>query len=142
MAVASLIALADAVVSTLQAGTFTPAISPERKLLPVFDLSELAALTVQVVPGGISFELTTRGPSSTDDLIVDVAVIQNITSPEDDVPPLLALVEAMVFRLKNNRRNADATLVRIENHPIYGVKELRENQQFISVLRCTYRRVG
>jgi hypothetical protein len=142
VAVASLITLADAVVSTLQGGTFTPAITPERKLLPVFDLQQLNTLTVQVVPGGISFELTTRGPASTDDLIVDVAVIKNITDLETDVPPLLALVEAMVFHLKNNRRIGGATLVRLENQPIYGVKELREQDQFISVLRCTYRRAG
>ncbi len=50
----TLVAVADAVVASLNAGTFSQQFTAERKYVPAFELAEMQTLHVTVVPKSVS----------------------------------------------------------------------------------------
>jgi hypothetical protein len=143
---AFIIDLADTLVAALNNWAVNEAdgaFVANRKVVPVFEDTKLAALQVCVVPGGATWELLTRGPQATNDLIVDVGFQKKITSiaaADTEVPPLLALMESTVTFLRGNRSHNGATLLRVENDPIYSPDSLQTKHLFLSVLRLTFKR--
>lgn len=158
MANGQIILIADAIVTALNvpgaAGTFGETFTAERKSLPVLKLQELGEdLNVQVVPSGSGYELLARGAASMDDIVIDVAFQKAIggnaqeflARAEAEVPPLVGLVSAAVDWFKANRHftgtgNVKATLVSMDNTPIYDVAVLRAEQRFVSMIRLTLKR--
>ncbi|MBI5864862.1 MAG: hypothetical protein HZB38_10205 [Planctomycetes bacterium] len=56
----TVIDIADAVVASLNAGTFSQTFEAERKYQPVFELPDMQTLHVSVVPRSVSITTATR----------------------------------------------------------------------------------
>ena len=138
--------IADAVVAELNAapaGTFDPAFTAHRRVLPAFELAELAELKVSVVPKAVQITGSTRS-SSQYDLVVDIGVQRKLTSNSDsDVETLGTLVDQIAEYLRQ-RPLADlpgAAWVSTGNEPVYSPEHLLEQRVFTSVLTVTYRAI-
>jgi hypothetical protein len=139
--------IADAVVAELNAappGTFDPAFTAVRRVLPVFDLAEMADLHVSVVPRAIDIAGATRSASQYD-VQIDIGVQQKLLSSDGEldqqVPPLCVLVEQIAAYLMRRvlQTLPGAVWVRLANDPIYAPEHLSQLRQFTSVLTLTYR---
>lgn len=133
--------VADAVVTELNGGTFSQALSATRHYCPQFELAELKTLRTSVVPKGIV--TTSLGRTSNQhDVSVDVAV-QKKVDPNDSsaLDGLMVLVGevAEFFRLRRLTALPSAIWSKTENAPIYSPEHLESKQVFTSVLTFTFR---
>jgi hypothetical protein len=138
---ALIVDIADAVVAELNAGTFSQSFTAQRLYRPEFDLREMAALHVTVVPRGVE-TLTVSRSSVQYDVSVDVAVQQKLSGESNaEIDPLMNLVEeiATFFRLRRLSAYPNASWLRTENEPVYSPGHLEELRQFTSVLNLTFR---
>jgi hypothetical protein len=142
-----IIDIADAVVAELNAapaGTFEPAITAVRRVLPEFDLPELAELKVTVVPKAVEINGSTRSASQFD-CQIDIGVQKKLGKELDtEVPNLCGLVDGIAEYLRRRPLVAapHAIWVRSRNDPVYAPEHLAEQRAFTSVLTITYRSVG
>lgn len=137
-------AVADAVAAELAAapgGTFSLPFTPQRRVLPRFDLQDLGDLTVSVVPRSVAITGGTRALNQYE-VAVDVGVQCKLAGDVDaEVAQLSELVEQIADHL---RRRPLASMpgvawVGIANDPVYAPEHLAENRVFTSVLTVTYR---
>ena len=136
--------IADAVVAELSAapgGTFSESFLAQRRVLPEFDLEDLAELKVSVVPKSVEITGSTRAASQYE-VAVDVGVQKKLSKDLDaEVAALGTLVDEMADYLR--RRTLDqapfAVWVGIRNEPVYVPEHLAERRVFTSVLTVTYR---
>ena len=136
-----LIQVTEAVVTALNAGTFSQSVTAVRHYLPRFDLAEVKDLHVSVVPKGIEVAQATRD-KGTFDYRIDVAVQKKLTSGSAaELDPLLALVEEIAesFRGKRLPGMSTAMWVKTEHAPVYAPEHLQELRQFTSVMTLTFR---
>ena len=144
---ALIIDIADAVAAELNAapaGTFDPAIAAVRRVLPEFELADLAELKASVVPKAVEINGSTRSASQFD-LQVDIGVQKKLGKDLDtEVAGLCGLVEAIAGYLRRRPLAAapHAAWVRTQNDPVYAPEHLAEQRTFTSVLTVTYRSVG
>lgn len=99
-----LIALADAVVSELNAGSWGLAFTAARALRPRLKLEDLGALRVTVIPRGMTMAALTRG-SAIRTQTVEISVMQRVSSAvpateEAAVEALVALMEELANAFK------------------------------------------
>ena len=143
--------IADAMVAELNAappGTFDPAFTAVRRVLPVFDLAEMADLHVSVVPRAVEIAGATRSASQYD-VQIDIGVQQKLAPGggggggdlDQQVPPLCELVDQIAAYLTRRvlLTMPNAIWVRLANDPIYAPEHLSQLRQFTSVLTLTYR---
>ena len=133
--------IADAVVQELNAGSWSLPLSAERHYRPLFDLADMAALHVTVVPKGVVVERADWSRSQFD-YQVDVAVQKKVAAVDNaTLDPLTALVQEVADFLRGRRLAAlpAAMCVAVRNEPIYAPEHLDELRQFTSVLTFTYR---
>jgi len=133
--------IADAVTSELNGETFSQAFTAERKVLPEFDLADLAELQVTVVPKGVEISRADRAHGQYD-VQVDIGVQKKIGSDVDaEVTDLLGLVDEIAdFLCRRTLASAPwAVWLRTSNEPIYAPEHLAEKRLFTSVLTVTYR---
>lgn len=141
---ALIIDIADAVASELNAapaGTFDPAFTAVRRVLPEFELAELAELTVSVVPKAAEVSGATRITSQFD-TVIDIGVQQKLGKDLDaEVAALCSLVEAIAAYLRRRPLTdaPHALWVRTLNDPVYAPEHLAGERTFTSVLTVTYR---
>jgi hypothetical protein len=141
---ALVIDIADAVASDLNAapvGTFDPGFTAVRRVLPEFELAELAALTVSVVPKAVEINGATRMASQFD-CVIDIGVQKKLGKALDaEVAVLCSLVEAIATYLRRRPLAGapHAVWMRTLNDPIYAPEHLAETRTFTSVLSVTYR---
>ena len=144
---ALIIDIADAVATELNAapvGTFDPAFTAERRVLPEFDLPELAELKVTVVPKAVEINGSTRLASQFD-CQIDIGVQKKLGKDLDtEVAELCGLVDGIAGYLRRRSLAAapHAVWVRTRNDPVYAPEHLAEQRAFTSVLTVTYRSVG
>ena len=144
---ALVIDIADAVVVELNAapaGTFIPAITAVRRVLPEFNLSDLAELKVSVAPKAVEISGSTRSVGQFD-LQVDIGVQKKLGKDLDtEVATLCGLTDAIMAYLRQRPLAAapHAAWVRTQNDPVYASEHLAEQRAFTSVLTVTYRSVG
>jgi len=139
----SIMDIADAVAAELNAGTFDPAFTAVRRVLPEFELADLADLKVTVVPHGVEMSGATRS-SQQMEVTVDIGVMKKLSTDLDtEVAVLCDLVEQIVDYLAGRRLTgmAQAAWVRMANEPIYSPQHLAQQRTFTSVLTVTYRLV-
>ncbi|HUU08908.1 MAG TPA: hypothetical protein VM431_00030, partial [Phycisphaerae bacterium] len=74
--------IADAVVAELNGHTFSRPFTAARFYRPVFDLAEMSALHVSVVPKGLAIERLDRSRNQ-HDVQVDIAVQQKLGSADN-----------------------------------------------------------
>lgn len=133
--------IADALVASLNAATFSQAFEAERKYQPVFELPDMQTLHVSVVPRSVAITTATRD-SSYFDCAVDVGVQKKVNPDEpDQLDELMKLVEEIAdhLRLKRLDELPEAAWVAIENEPAFASEHLDQQRVFTSVLTVTYR---
>ncbi len=135
----TLIALADAVKDSLNNASFSMSFTAQRLHQPSFDLAELAALHVSVVPKSETIATACRG-NSFFDCAIDVGV-QKKVADDAEVDALLDLVEEIADHLRLKRLDGypSAAWLSIEHDPVVAAEHLDQNRQFTSVLSATYR---
>lgn len=110
----------------------------EVMFFPEFELRELEAMRVAVVPTGTEYKTVSR--SSHEELLkVQIGFLKR--GCEDELPELLQLVEELGLGFLN-RKLAGATCVGVAYNPIYSPEHLRERGQFTSVIELTFKRFG
>jgi len=133
--------IADAVVAELASGSFSQPISPQRLVLPEFDLAALADLRVTVVPKAVEISAASR-VACQHDVQIDIGIQKKLGKDLDaEVPALCELVDEIAAFLKRRPLAAapHAAWVRTANEPIYAPEHLAEQRVFTSVLTVTYR---
>lgn len=142
-AISTLVAIADAVVTELNAGAgaFSQAFTAQRYYLPVFDLGEMKDLHVSIVPKGVAVQPAGRTLLQ-HDYSIDVAV-QKKAPPEtaNTIDGLMVLVEeiAAFFKLRPLAAVPNATWIRTEHAPVYSPEHMEQYRQFTSVITLTFR---
>jgi len=131
--------IADAVVTELNAGSFSVPFTAERLYRPDFELADMKDLHVSVVPHGL--EMSTAGRAlSQHDVQIDLAVQKKLDAADNaEIDALMGLVEELAEFLRTKRQFGDAVWVRTENSPVYSQEHLGELRQFTSVLTATLR---
>lgn len=131
--------IADAVTASLNAGPFNPALNAERHYQPAFELPDLAALKVSVVPKSVTTTNATR-ESGYFDCAIDIGVQKKIVT-EAEIDVLVDLVEQIADHLRQKRLDGfpEAAFVSITNEPVFAPEHLDTQRVFTSVLTVTYR---
>jgi hypothetical protein len=141
---ALIIDTADAVTAELNAapaGTFDPTFTAVRRVLPEFELADLAELQVSVVPKAVEINGSTRGASQYD-LQVDIGVQKKLGKDLDtEVATLCGLMDQIAAFLRKRPLAAvpGAAWVQTGNDPVYAPEHLAEQRVFTGVLTVTYR---
>ncbi len=136
--------IADAVTAELNAaspGTFTPSFTAVRRVLPEFDLADLADLKVSVVPKRVEITGSTRTASQYE-IAVDIGVQKKLGKDLDsEVAALSTLVDQIADYLRRRPLSSApfASWVSISNEPVYAPEHLAEQRVFTSVLTVSYR---
>ncbi|HID23431.1 MAG TPA: hypothetical protein EYP14_13680 [Planctomycetaceae bacterium] len=132
--------IADAVVAELNAGTFSQPVTAVRHYQPKFELSEMAALHVSVVPRSLVSRSLDHSRESFD-YQIDVAVQQKTDMSTASLDGLMGLVEEIAdhFRTKPLAGYPDARVTEVKNEPVYAPEHLEELRQFTSVITLTFR---
>jgi len=138
--------IADAVATELGAappGTFSETFTVERCVLPEFDLEDLSALKVTVVPKSVEITGSTRATSQYD-IAIDIGVQKKLANDLDvEVAALGTLVDEMADYLRSRtlEQAPFAVWIGISNDPVYAPEHLGQRRVFTSVLTVTYRAV-
>ena len=133
--------IADAVVASLNLGTFSQSFTANRLYRPVFELKDLKTLTVSVVPKALSADSASR----TEDAFtvdVDIAVQKKVDQlAASELDGLMDLVEEIVDHLRHGTLadKPDARWTGIANDPIFAPEHLEQQRVFTSILTLTYR---
>lgn len=134
----TIIDIAEAVVASLNAGSFDPPLGAQRRYLPKFDLPDLAELKVSVVPKSVTITNATR-TSSHFDYAVYVGIEKKVAS-DVEIDALVNLVEQIADHLRHNRSlTPTALFVSIANEPVWALEKLDREHVFVGVLTATYR---
>jgi len=135
--------VADAVVTELNSApdeTFSLEFIAERKVLPEYDLRNITALQVIVVPRSLNAELETRSQVMYE-VQIDIGVQKHVGKEiDDEIEDLMDLVEEVGDYLRGLSLTAVtyARWVRMENNPIYSPDHLATHHVFTSVITMTY----
>ncbi len=139
-----IIDIADAVAAELNAAppeTFSETFTAERRVLPDFELADLASLKVTVVPKRLEITASTRSASSCE-IAVDIGVQKKLSAdPDVEAAALIELVEQIGDYLRQRVLDGApyARPAAIANDPVYAADHLAEQRTFTSVLTLTYR---
>jgi hypothetical protein len=139
--------IADAVTAELNGaptGTFGQAFTAQRRVLPVFELADLAELKVTVVPKGLRITGATRSVSQYE-ITIDIGIQKKLAPGNKDLDTEVATLGTLVDEIADYLRRRPlsqvpgAAWVSITNDPIYAPEHLLEQRVFTSVLTVTYR---
>ena len=133
--------IADAIVAELTAHTFSEPLVITRRVLPEFELADLKALTVTVVPKSVAINNITR-QSSSFQVAVDIGIQQKIGKDTDtEVARLSGVVSELVMFLNRRKLSGIDTVifVSIANEPVYAPEHLSEKRLFTSIVTLHYK---
>ena len=132
--------IADAVVAQLNAGSLSQPITAERHYQPKFELPDMTALHVTVVPRGITTKSLDRSRDAFD-YQIDVAIQRKAEVTNAVLDVLMNLVEEIAdhFRTQPLMSFPQARCVEVKNAPVFSQEHLEEFRQFTSVLTLTFR---
>lgn len=132
--------IADALAEALNDEMTLP-VTARRRIQPTFDSAVSSAMEIVVVPKAFpSIAMETR-KGVRYDVQVDVAVYKKVDDADEDVPPLLELLESMMQHCFQSNRIGTigyAALIELSNSPIYSVELLRTKRVFLGVFTATY----
>lgn len=135
----TLVAIADAVTASLNAGSFGTPFTAERLYQPAFDLADLADLKVSIVPKGVTIATASRDGSYFD-CAVDVG-IQKKVADDAEIDGLVDLAEEIADHLRMKRLDGfpQAVWLSIEHDPVVAAEHLEQQRALTSILTVTYR---
>jgi len=134
------VTLADAVVAELNNGSFSQSFTAVRRLLPDYDLEDLATLRVTVLPRQLSLERLNRAFIKAA-YVIDVGIQKKIGADVDgELPGLIHLVEEITDYLagRSLAGMTNAQWITNENDPLYDRDHLAGQRVFTSVISATY----
>lgn len=137
----TIIDIADAVVASINAGTFAQPVQAERRYQPAFELTDLKDLKVSVVPKAVTITNATRTDGYFD-CAVDVGVQKKVNADDEaELDGLADLVEQIADHLRQKRldNGPEAAFISIANEPVFAPDHLDQQRVFTSVLTVTYR---
>lgn len=133
--------IADAVVASLNSGSFSQPFTAQRRYQPSFELPEMQTLQVSIVPKSVSITKATR-ESGYFDFAIDIGV-QKKVNPEAlaEIDALMTLMDEIADHLRLTRLDGapQAVWLTIGHEPIFAPEHLDQLRQFTSVLTVTYR---
>jgi hypothetical protein len=135
------ITLCDAVVTALNAATFSEPFQAVRYYQPKFTLEDLEELKVCVVPISKAKSNLSRSTDSIE-TVIQVGVLKKLDSVENaDLDVLTGLVEEIETFCNDLELivNPVSTIVGTAINPIFDEKLLNDNRQFTSVIELTVR---
>jgi len=137
--VSTLVAIADAVTASLNAGSFGTPFTAERLYQPAFELADLADLKVSVVPKGVTIATASRDGSYFD-CAVDVGIQKKIAD-DAKIDGLVDLAEEIADHLRMKRLDdvPEAVWLSIEHEPVVAAEHLEQQRALTSILTVTYR---
>jgi hypothetical protein len=137
---ATIIDIADAVVTRLNAQTFGQEFTATRSMLPRFDLKDLDVLRVTVVPAGLQEERNSR-ESKRRDYEIHVGIQKRIDDTSDaNIAAMVELVEEIADDLDGlTFATPRATCIGAETVVLYDPAILDQRRAFMSVLSLTWR---
>jgi hypothetical protein len=133
--------IADAIVQSLNTGSFSMAVEAQRCYQPVHGLSQLQELRVSVVPKSLTATIATRSDGFFD-CAIDVGIQQKVDADDQEaLDGLMHLVEEIGDHLRFHKLDAfpNAAWLALENTPIFAPEHLEKERVFTSVLTVTYR---
>jgi hypothetical protein len=133
--------IADAVVASLNAGSFGLEFEAARKYQPVFELQDMQTLHVSVVPKSLAITTAARD-SGFFDVAIDIGVQKKVNADESaELDALMNLVEQIADHLRMKRLDdaPNAAWLGVANEPVFAPEHLEQWRQFTSVLTVTYR---
>ena len=137
----TLIAIADAVVDSLNSATLSQALTAERHYQPVFDLPEMTALHVSVVPKGIEVLASSRNQNQ-HDYAIDIGIQQKVAD-DAEADALMALAEEIAdhFRLSRVQITGIGSIpvLKVATEPVFAPEHLTEKRVFTSIITLTFR---
>lgn len=143
----TIVAIADAVVDRLNAGSFSMPVTAVRHHQPTFDLANLETLRVSVVPRSLTVIGASRRQSQYD-VLIDIGVQKRLApapgsaGDEDaEIDALLDLVEELADHVRFERLPTvpEAVWVGVAQEPVVAAEHLEQHRQFTSILTVTYR---
>ncbi len=140
---AKIVDLAEAVVTELNAESFSQAFTATRHYVPKIDLKDAASLSVLVAPSGFSTSIASRA-NDDEEYTIDIGVLKRLTvDGNTELDPLMLLVEEIKnhFRRKTIASPA-AVCTEITNDPIFDIESLDQKRQFASVLNLKFSAIG
>ncbi len=133
--------VAEAVITELNATTFSQSLTATRAYLPRTELGELKTLKVTVVPSSVTVAAASRSQTQRD-VAIDVAVQKKLGQEQNpSLDPLLALAEEIAEHFQAKRLDSfpGALCVKTEFKPIYAPEHIEQLRTFTSVLTLTFR---
>jgi hypothetical protein len=137
---AVIVQLADAIVSDLNAASFSQPVVVQRTYLPRWKLEELATIRVSVVPKDDVGERASRAQWR-EDYQLDVAIQQRLGANEAaqmDGLILLGQELADYFKTRNPTGNL-ATLTAVAFAPLFDPEHLEKHKTLTTVINLTFR---
>lgn len=137
----TIVDIADAVVVSLNAGTFSQPFTAARRYQPSFTLEDVQDLQVSVVPRVVTLDTAGRRDGFAD-CTVDIGVQEKI-EPGDEtrIDALLKLVEEIGDHLRHRRLESfpGAMWVTATHDPVVAADHLDRQRVLTSVLSVTWR---
>lgn len=133
--------VADAVTSQLNAAALSQSFTAERLYIPNFELAKLNQLRVTVVPSELHVRSLDRNRNSYE-AEIDIAVQKKFKQGSNaEIDPLIALVEeiADLFRLQRLASLPAAIWSRTEHQVLYSPEHWEQYRQFTSLLTVFFR---
>lgn len=143
---ATIIEIADAVVSRINVTSLSFGAIAERAYVPTYELDELDSLRVTVVPNSLSMTMLSRRDDDFDH-VIDVGIWKRIDDSIDETDDLMAFVQEVLDLFRGQLltfggvydNDESALCVTATNAPIYDPAMLDEKRVFASVLSLTFR---
>lgn len=136
-----LIAITDAVVASLNGGSFSQSFTAARHYQPVFDLPEMATLHVSVVPKAIDVLASTRNQNQ-HDYAIDIGVQQKVAD-DAETDALMALAEEISDHFRLGRVQVTGVgsvpMLKVATEPVFAPEHLTEKRLFTSIVTLTFR---
>jgi hypothetical protein len=136
---ATILKLADAIVTELNGGTFSQSFTAQRHYQPIFELPDMSQLHVSVVPLALSSQQVSRSKTA-NQYQVDIGIQQKGDMSQVWLDGLMQLVEEMAdfLQARSLAGFPQARCLDVTNAPVYALEHLEELRQFTSVLTATY----
>ena len=136
-----IVEIADAVAASINDGTYAEPVQAVRAYRPSYDLEELGALKVTVVPRSVNTANLARQQSQVD-CTVDVGLQQRVDAGDDArLDALLDLAEQIGDHLRHKRLPGypQAAWLSVEHEPVVAAEHLDERSTLTTVMSVTYR---
>ena len=137
----TLIAIADAVVESLNGASFSQSLTAERHYQPVFDLPNMADLHVSVVPKGIEVLASSRNQNQ-HDYAIHIGVQQKVAG-DSEADALMTLAEEIADHFRLGRVQVvgigSIPVLKVGTEPVFAPEHLTEKRLFTSIVTLTFR---